>query len=122
MRPLTRPPAKQLKKAARRYIEGEPAVHAPAQLTELLARAGAHLIGRFGLPLDDAQDIAMAAWSEISGKESRCHVDLALSTPHLIFLVDQVTGTRRPVPVVDLVRILGPRGVAVNHPAPDTAA
>lgn len=117
-----RPPVKQLRKAAVRFIQAEPPVHAPAQLTELLARAGAHLIGRFAIPLEDAQDIALSAWSEISGRQSHAYVDLKLSTPHLLFLVDEAAGVRRPVPVVDLLRILGPREVAVNPGKPSDAA
>lgn len=120
---FVRPPLKQIRTAAARFLATQPRALAPAQLTELLALCGADLIRRFTLPLEDAQDIAMTAWAELAGKESRCRFDLALSTPHLVFLVDELTGQRRPVPVVDLLRILGPREVVnAQPPGPRSAA
>lgn len=107
-----RPPMKQLKKAAQRFLDLQEPAHAPADLPALLALTCAHLSRRFGLETQEAHDIALAVWSEIEGARSRCYVDLELSTPHLIFLVDPVAGVRRPIPTVDLVRMLGPRAVA----------
>lgn len=102
---------KQLKKAAQRFLEQQEPACAPAELPALLAMASGHLAARFRLPMGEAYDVALAAWSEIEGQRSRCYVDLDLSTPHLIFLVDPIAGMRRPIPVVDLVRLLGPRAV-----------
>ena len=102
---------KQLKKAAQRFLDLQEPAHAPADLPALLALTSAHLCKRFGLATAEAHDVALAVWSEIEGARSRCYVDLDLSTPHLIFLVDPVAGLRRPIPTVDLVRMLGPRPV-----------
>lgn len=102
---------KQLKKSAQRFLDLQEPAHAPADLPALLALTSAHLSERFGLATAEAHDIALAVWSEIEGARSRCYVDLDLSTPHLIFLVDPVAGLRRPIPTVDLVRMLGPRPV-----------
>ncbi|MBP6876573.1 MAG: hypothetical protein KBC34_01005 [Phenylobacterium sp.] len=109
-----RAPLKQIRKAAERFIETQDQVHAPAELPQLLHTTALHLAGRFGLTHDDAYDVALGAWSEIEGKRSRCYVDLDMSTPHLVFLVDPVAGMRRPIPVVDLVRLLGPRQVSTS--------
>ena len=106
-----RPPMKQLKKAAQRFLDLQP-IASPAELTALLALTSAHLGQLFGVSGAEAHDIALSAWSEIEGRRSRCFVDLNLSTPHLIFLVDPIAGVRRPIPTVDLVRMLGPRQVA----------
>ena len=113
-----RAPIKQIRKAAERYINAQPPVAAPAALPELLHAAALDLAGRFRISHDDAYDIALSAWSEIEGKRSRCYVDLELSTPHMVWLVDPVAGVRRPIPTVDLVRMLGPREVtAAASPA-----
>lgn len=112
---------KQLKKAAERFLDQQEPARAPAELPALLAMASGHLAGRFNLPMSEAYDVALAAWSEIEGRRSRCYVDLDLSTPHLIFLVDPIAGMRRPIPVVDLVRLLGPRGIPASAAPAATA-
>ncbi len=99
-------------KAARRYLQAQPGAAGPNDLPELLAGAARHLVERLRIKPDDARDVALAAWSEIEGERTRCYVDLDISTAHLLFLVDPVAGVRRPIPVVDLVRILGPRPIA----------
>lgn len=113
-----RPPATQLRKAATRFLEGQPPISHPHELTDLISRCAVHLVGVGRLDGAEARDLAVAAWAEISAREARCFVDLELSSPHLIYLMDGVTGRRRAIPVIDLVRWLGPRQV----PAPDRDA
>lgn len=116
-----RAPIKQIRKAAQRFIEQLPPIHAPAQLPELLHTTAIALAGRFQMSHDKAYEIALSAWAEIEGERSRCYVDIEASTPHLLILVDPVAGVRRPIPTVDLVRILGPRE-AVSAPPPAAIA
>lgn len=110
--------AAQLQRAATRFIEAEPQASDTAGLPQLLSRCAVHLVGVSGGDLDgaDARAIALRAWAEVSGRESRCFVDLALSTPHLIYLRDGLTGRTRAIPVIDLVRWIGPRQVPFRDP------
>lgn len=104
--------ARRLKKAADRWFARQARAVAPGELRQLLGIASDYLQAAFGASKAAADEAALLAWSELEGRRSRCHVDLQVSTPHLVFVVDPVAGTRRPVPVVDLVRILGPRAAA----------
>jgi hypothetical protein len=105
--------SKQARKAAARFLAGVQAVRAPAELPALLTLTAAHLSERFAWCDDTmAYEAALTAWSEIQGRQTRCFIDLAASTEHLLILVDPVAQTRRPIPTVDLVRLLGPRAAA----------
>jgi hypothetical protein len=105
--------SKQARKAAARFMAGVPSAKAPAELPALLKLTAVHLREKFAW-LDDAgaHEAALTAWSEIQGRQTRCFVDLQASTEHLLILVDPVARTRRPIPTVDLVRLLGPRAAA----------
>ncbi len=101
-----------LPEAALAWLRGQPPVQ-PAQLTELLDQAHEHLQRKF--PRAAPAEIcaaALAAWAEVEGERTRCHVDLEASTPYLLTLVVPVAGVRRQIPVADLVRLLGPRAAA----------
>jgi hypothetical protein len=105
--------SKQLRKAAARHLAGAGTGVAPAELRQLLHATACELVARFTWATPAAADeAALLAWSEIEGRRTRCFVDLEASTPHLLILVDPVARSRRPIPVVDLVRILGPRSAA----------
>lgn len=107
-------PSTQLRKAAARFLEAEPPVASPEELPGLISRCAVHLVGlAAGLDGAQARELALIAWADITGRESRCFVDLETTTPHIIFLKDGLTGRRRAIPVIDLVRWLGPRAVAV---------
>jgi hypothetical protein len=108
------PAPTQLRKAATRFLEAEPPIASPEELPQLLGRCAVHLVTVAGGGLDgaEAREIATVAWADITGRESRVFVDLDTSTPHIIFLKDGLTGRRRAIPVIDLVRWLGPRVVA----------
>lgn len=98
--------------AARAFLESQPAAQ-PAELQDLLDHAHVHLRRQFSGPSDaQIQATVLAAWASVEGERSRAYVDLEASTPHLLMLVDTVAGVRRPIPVADLVRILGPRAAA----------
>lgn len=85
----------------------------PAELGDLLEHAHAYLEARFPrIRRADIEAAALAAWAQAEGERTRCHVDLEASTPYLLWLVDPVAGVRRPFPVADLVRLLGPRTTA----------
>lgn len=95
--------------AARAYMRAAPQAQ-PADLPLLLESAGLTLRQAFRFtPAAEIEAAALAAWAEVEGERTRCYVDLEASTPHLLYLVDPVAGVRRPIPVADLVRILGPR-------------
>ncbi len=85
----------------------------PAQLAQA-CREGARWVMNADptLPFVKAWELALDAWAQLEAPRTRCHVDLATSSPHLLFLVDEMTGERYAFPVVDLVRLLGPRQVA----------
>ncbi|MFZ5871073.1 MAG: hypothetical protein ACOYXW_11180 [Actinomycetota bacterium] len=105
--------SRQLRTAAERYLARRGTSVPPAGVRRLLEDAAAHLLARFpAVKPAAAAEAALAAWSDMEGRRTRCYVDLQASTPHLLFLVDPVAGARRPIPVVDLVRILGPRSAA----------
>lgn len=117
------PPAPtQLRKAATRFLEAEPSITSPDDLPGLISRCAVHVVDVAGGGLDcaEAREVALTAWAELTGRESRVFVDLDTTTPHIIFLKDGLTGRRRAIPVIDLVRWLGPREVTV--PPPDLVA
>jgi len=82
----------------------------PAELQQLLDRTAAALKTKFPeRPAAELEAIALAAWAQAEGERTKAYVDLEASTPYLLWLVDPVAGVRRPFPVADLVRLLGPR-------------
>lgn len=100
---------KTLREAARDFMHDQAAVQ-PAEFGQLLERAHEDLQALF--PRTGRADIeaaALAAWANAEADRANCYVDLEASTPTLLWLVDQVAGVRRPIPVADLVRMLGPR-------------
>lgn len=106
----------QARKAADRFLVAEGVTGttslAPAQLREALDRCAAHLVDRLRLSPADAAELAITVWSEIAGRETNCYFDLQTATAHLVWIVDPIAKTRRAIPVIDLVRMLGPRTVA----------
>lgn len=100
----------QLGKAAVRFMVAEGDI-APEELGAAIGRCAVHLVGLGMADRDQALELAMVAWADLEGRKTRCYVDLAASSPHLLFLVDPVAGERRAIPVVDLIRMLGPRAV-----------
>lgn len=100
---------RQIRTAAQRFVALHPETLPPVQLAQLLADCAADLAARFEMESDDAYDIALSAWSERSGRATRCYVDLDVSTPWLVFVADPEAGVRHPIPLADLVKLLGPR-------------
>lgn len=74
-----------------------------------LDAAAAYLELAYDLPAAPAADLVLEAWAEIEGAQSRARFDLEASTPHLIYIVDEIGGQRRALSVVDLLRLMGPR-------------
>jgi len=105
-----------LEQAARQFmLERDPV--APDRLPALLDLACATLLQRFPRSdVDELAEVVMRTWSEVEGERTDAFFDLASSSRHLIWVVDPIGGVRRPVPVTDLLRILGPR-VAGDGPA-----
>ena len=102
----------RMRAAARRELVDLPTTP-PAGIADLLenvSRLVRAQVPHAGVP--ESYRAAVLAWSEIEGGRARCHIDLAASTPHVLVIVDTVAKTRRYVPLVDLVRILGPRVAA----------
>lgn len=102
-------PYRQVRTAAQRFVALYPETLPAAELAQLLAACAADLDRRFDIDPEDAYDIALSAWSERSGRATRCYVDLDVSTPWMIFIADPEAGVRRPIPLADLVKLLGPR-------------
>jgi hypothetical protein len=101
--------ALQIRDAARRFLVFHGANVREREIDALLEQCGQHLVQEMKVQESEAYDIALSCWSEIEGAKSRCFIDLELSTPYLVFVVDPVAGTRHPFPVVDLIKMLGPR-------------
>lgn len=100
---------KTLREAARDFLREQRAVQ-PAELAELLELAHDTLQARFPRSTPAQIDAAaLAAWANAEADRANCYVDMEASTPTLLWLVDEAAGVRRPVPVADLVRMLGPR-------------
>lgn len=108
----------QIRKAAGRFFAGQDLDVGPDRLQHQLDLCAEHLVQRLAVSPEAAADAALVAWSEILGRETRCFIDLDASTPHLVFLADPLTGERHAIPVIDLVRLLGPRAVATPPAAP----
>lgn len=104
-----RSPYRQVRTCAQRFVAQYPESLPAAELAQLLAACAADLDQRFDIEADDAYDIALSAWSERSGRATRCYIDLDVSTPWMIFIADPEAGVRRPIPLADLVQLLGPR-------------
>lgn len=104
-----RPFYRQIRTAAQRFVALYPESLPPSELAELLSACATHLLDRFEMDQDDAYDCALSAWSERSGRATRCYVDLDVSTPWLIFVADPEAGVRHPIPLADLVKLMGPR-------------
>lgn len=110
-----RTPARQIRKAALRHFQARPLPRAPAELPAALAACADDMRSRFDLATDDAHDLAMSAFSELSGRETGWSVDLELTTEHLVFVIDHANSTRRAIPLIDLVRMLGPREILARR-------
>jgi hypothetical protein len=68
------------------------------------------LVARFDrLKIDDAHDYAASAFSELSGRATGFRINTVLTTQHQVFLYDEGSGLTHAIPVIDLVRLLGPR-------------
>lgn len=102
----------QIDKAALRYMQLRAEDLGPTGLAEAIDGCTAHLTSIFPLAEREARQLALAAWATLTGRATGCYVDLAASSPHLVFVVDPVAGKRHAIPVVDLVRMLGPRRVS----------
>lgn len=105
----------QAQKAAVRYLvaDGFAAAAAPPPdvVPQRLDACAAHLVTALDCAPDEAADLALLAWAELQGARAQVHFDLRASTPHLVFLIDRVTGQRRAVSSTDLLRLIGPREV-----------
>lgn len=102
-----------LERAATRLLKDALPCAAPAELPALLRQLERRLLLAYPRATPEAAAAAaLRAWARDEARRSRCYVDLQASSPGLIYLVDEVTGRRRPIPVADLVRILGPRAAA----------
>lgn len=112
-----RNPYEQVRTAAQRFIALYPADLPPPQLAELLGGCAAHLKARFEIENDDAYDVALSAWSERAGRQTRCTFDLDVSTPWLVFIADHQAGVRHAVPIADVLRWMGPRIVTTDGKA-----
>ena len=110
-------PYDQVRSCATRFLQLYRADLPPAQLAGVLSQCVDHLLDRFAMQRDDAYDVALAAWSEYAGKATGCYVDLAVSTPHLVFVADPVAGVRYPIPLADLLKFIGPRVIRTQDPA-----
>lgn len=106
----------QARKAATRFLMSRLPADRPSpagrELHGLLAACADHLVDNLRLHPAEAAELSLACWADVSGRDTRCFVDLAISSPHLIWIVDPISETRRSIPIIDLVRILGPRVVA----------
>jgi len=106
----------QARKAASRFLMSRLPADRPSpagrELHGLLAACADHLVASVRLHPAEAAELALACWADVSGRDTRCFVDLASSSAHLIWIIDPISETRRAIPVIDLVRILGPREVA----------
>lgn len=100
---------RQIRTSAQRFMALHPETLQPPELAELLTACAAHLLARFEMEADDAYDVALAAWSERSGRATRCYVDMDVSTPWLIFIADPESGVRHPIPLAEIMKLLGPR-------------
>lgn len=109
-------PRVQIRKAAARYFADQDLDVGPDRLQQLLDRCAKHLVRRLEVSPAAAADAALVAWAELIGRQTRCAVDLDASTPHVVFLADSLTGERHAIPVIDLVRLLGPREIASPPP------
>jgi hypothetical protein len=105
-------PLRQIRKAALRHFDARALPAGPDALPAALADCAHFLMTGFGVARDDAHDIAMSAFSELSGRATGCHIDLELTTRHQVFVIDRRTGLRKCIPLIDLVRMLGPVEVA----------
>ena len=85
---------------------------APAELPDALAACAGDLVERLKLAGDEARVIAASAFSELSARQTGCYVDLELTTKDLVVIADTRAGVLRMIPVIDIVRILGPVQVA----------
>ncbi len=103
--------AVRIRKAAHRWFVAAGAHVQPEQVNTALSGCAEHLREAFQLSPVDADDIALSAWSELEGQRTACYIDLELSTPFLVFVVDPVAKVRHPFPLVDLVQMIGPRVV-----------
>lgn len=118
MKPLRRPTnATQAEKAAERFLISQGATAhdalAPERTLEVLALCADHLVAVCRLDKIEARDQALRSWSELVGRQAQALIDLQASTPHMIVVVDVLAGNkRRAIPLVDLLRLLGPREVA----------
>lgn len=115
-------PRAQVRKAAARYFAGQDVEVGPDRLQQLLDLCAADLVERLAVPFAVAAEASLVAWADILGRRTRCEIDLAASTPHLVFLADPITGERHAIPVIDLVRLIGPRAVASPPAAPHAQA
>ncbi|WP_337186712.1 hypothetical protein [Phenylobacterium sp.] len=100
---------RQVRTIAQRFLALYEPHLPPPELARALAACAAFIAERVEIDPDDAYDVALSAWSERSGRATRCYVDLDVSTPWLVFVADPEAGTRYPIPLADLVRMLGPR-------------
>lgn len=103
---------RKIRKSALAWFRDRPRPAAPAELPAALRDCADQLHVAFGLELDTCHDVAMSAFSEISAQATGCYIDLELTTRHQVFVVDERAGVRRVIPLIDLVRILGPVQVA----------
>ncbi|MDZ4372609.1 MAG: hypothetical protein U1C74_14460 [Phenylobacterium sp.] len=100
---------RQVRTIAQRFLAHYEPNLPPPDLAAALAACAAEISRRAEIEPDDAYDVALSAWSERSGRATRCYIDLDVSTPWLVFVADPESGARYPIPLADLVRMLGPR-------------
>lgn len=118
MNPLRRPTnATPAEKAAERFLVSKGArshdSFDPEGTLQILALCADHLVATLQLDPLEARDQALRSWSEIIGREAQAYIDLEASTQFMVVVVDPLAGdVRRAIPVVDLLRLLGPRAVA----------
>lgn len=99
--------------AARRWFYQTRPDTSPGQLSLTLARCADHLVAFHGAkPLEAARDAANRAWGEVEAGRSTAWFDIDASSPHLVFIEDPVSRTRRALSLSDALRLLGPRPVA----------
>lgn len=115
--PFRRRSTDRVMTAAVRYLQASGRARAaspPDDLLQVLEDCRRHLLDgpARGRPSDEVREIVLLAWADLMRSDVRCYVDLEASSPNLIFLVDPVAGTRHAIPVLDLVKLLGPRVVS----------
>lgn len=105
---MPNPSRDQLDRAARDLWQAQ------LQLGEAPSPAGVNrcaeeLVALTGAAAAEARDAAIRTYAEAAGAACRARFDLGASSEHVVFVVDQASGRRIGLSIVDVMRLLGPR-------------